>query len=152
MREFEVFDKRLNSYVRGKNGVERKENEVTIYADDIAVFYGFSTVARDRLTIKFCNKIIKAIRTGTAFNSVGMYFYEFKEERRITKTPENMVKLYTLIKTLENMPDECTYITCGECLHFKEKPWPHCSEGKIPSDCTHAFDNVYLKILELFGF
>ena len=158
VKTFQVWDKRLNCYVEGKWGIEKEGNKIIIYDDNVAVFYGFSTVMPWKMEIKICRKVIKATVEGTAFNSTGMYFYTYEKTKMIKKTPENIEKLMELINILENMPEEINTITCGECFHFEKGGkdtrtgdwYYYCAEGKTPKLCSYAFSNVVNQILRLF--
>lgn len=158
VKEFKVWDKRLGCEVEGKWGIERVGNKIVIYDDNIAVFYGFSTVMPWKMEIKFCKKTLKATVEGTAFNNTGMYFYTYETTKMIKKTPENIEKLMELINLLENMPEECCETTCGQCFHFEKAGrntrtggWYYiCAEGKTPKHCSYAFSNVVNQILRLF--
>jgi len=80
VHEIKTWDNRFQGYDYGRWGVEFKsENEIVIHNDNIAHFYGFSTIFVNRCEIKFYKKVVKVKHVGSNFQQTGMYIYESED-------------------------------------------------------------------------
>ena len=113
LKEFKVFNKRLNQVQVGKIGVEkRSDKELVIYCDYVHLFYGFHELMTDRIKVKMNNKTVTLIREKWTFNNVGMYFYtqEFRRRPHKDKVMPIINKLFQLAQEKDWDEFEKTYI------------------------------------------